>query len=187
MSFAAFLRKVVDRLDASGIPYMATGGVALLAHGEPRFTADADIVIAPDIEALDNFLRQADSDWYVSSEAARDALRERGMFNIVETTSGWKADFIVAPDDAFAAMAFARRRPISALGMTLVGISPEDLVLSKLRWASTTDSERQIRDAFGVLAIHRADLDEEYLRSTARGLGVSETLERLLRDSKGSA
>ena len=186
MSFAAFLRRIVEGLDASGIPYMATGGVALLAHGEPRFTADADIVIAPGPDAIEDFLRRREPDWYVSLTAARDAVRERGMFNVVETTTGWKADLIVAPDDAFAVAAFARRRPISALGVTLVGISPEDLVLSKLRWAATTDSERQIRDAFGVLAIHRTDLDEEYLRSTALGLGVSETLERLLRDSRGS-
>jgi hypothetical protein len=183
VSFAAFLRKVVERLDASGIPYMATGGVALLAHGEPRFTADADIVIAPDPDALEDFLRRRDPDWYVSVEAARDALRERGMFNIVETTTGWKADLIVRPEEAIAVEAFSRRRPISALGVTCLGISPEDLILSKLRWAATTDSERQIRDVYGVLAIQGAALDENYMRRAARGLGVAETLERLLRDS----
>lgn len=186
MSFAAFLRKVVERLDASGIPYMATGGVALLAHGEPRFTADADIVIAPDAASLEDFLGRRDPDWYLSVEAARDALRERGMFNVVETTTGWKADLIVSADDAFAMEAFSRRRPISALGVTCLGISPEDLILSKLRWAATTDSERQIRDVYGVLAIQRAALDEDYMRRAARGLGVSETLEKLLADSRRS-
>lgn len=187
MSFSEFLRKVVAALDACDVPYMATGGVALLAHGEPRFTADADLVIAPTAASLECFLSRRETDWYVSAEAAREALRERGMFNLVETTTGWKADLILAPDDAFAAESFSRRRSISALGVTLVGISPEDLVLSKLRWAATTDSERQIRDAFSVLAVHRADLDETYLRRAARELGVSETLERLLRDSRGSA
>lgn len=187
MTFAAFLRRVIEALDTCAVPYMATGGVALLAYGEPRFTADADLVIAPTAASLECFLSRREADWYVSAEAAREALRERGMFNLVETTTGWKADLIVAPDDAFSAESFSRRRPISALGVTLVGISPEDLVLSKLRWAATTDSERQIRDAFSVLAIHRADLDEEYLRNAARGLGVSETLERLLRESKGPA
>jgi hypothetical protein len=186
VSFAAFLRKIVERLDAAGIPYMATGGVALLAHGEPRFTADADVVIAPDADALEDFLRHRAPDWYVSVEAAREALRERGMFNIVETTTGWKADLIVKPEDAFAAEAFTRRRPISALGVTFLGISPEDLVLSKLRWAATTDSERQIRDVYGVLAVQRGALDEEYMRRAARELGIAETLEKLLRDTRRS-
>ena len=186
MSFAAFLRKIVDGLDASGIPYMATGGVALLAHGEPRFTADADIVIAPDAEALENFLRQADADWYVSSETARDALRERGMFNVVETTTGWKADLIVAPTDEFASLAFSRRRVISALGVSLVGISPEDLIVSKLRWAAAGDSEKQLRDAAGILAVQRGALDEEYLRRAASSAGVRDSVEGLLRESRSS-
>ncbi len=184
MSFAAFLRRVVEKLDACEIPYMATGGVALLAHGEPRFTADADIVIAPGDGAIENFLRIREPDWYVSSEAARDAVRERGMFNVVETTTGWKADLIVRPEDPFAEEAFSHRRPISALGITLVGISPEDLILSKLLWAATTDSERQLRDAFGVVAIQRDALDEGYMRRLARELGVGEILEKLLRDSR---
>lgn len=183
MSFATFLRRIVEKLDASGIPYMATGGIALLAHGEPRFTADADIVIAPGAGAIEDFLRMREPDWYVSAEAARDAVRGRGMFNVVETTTAWKADLIVKPEGVFAEEAFTRRRPISALGITLVGISPEDLVLSKLLWAATTDSERQIRDVYGVLAIQGAALDEGYMRRAARGLGVAETLERLLRDS----
>ncbi|MGA7991169.1 MAG: hypothetical protein WCC53_07050 [Thermoanaerobaculia bacterium] len=187
MTFAAFLRRVIEALDACDVPYMATGGVALLAYGEPRFTADADLVIAPTVASLECFLSRRDADWYVSAEAAREALLERGMFNLVETTTGWKADLIVVPDDAFSAESFSRRRPISALGVTLVGISPEDLVLSKLRWAATTDSERQIRDVFGVLTICGTTLDEKYMRRLARDLGVESTLEKLLRDLRRPA
>ncbi len=186
MSFTAFLKKVVEHLDACGIPYMATGGLALLAHGEPRFTADADLVISPTVESLDCFLSRREPDWYVSPDAAKAAVRERGMFNVVETTTAWKADLIVRPEDAFARVSFARRRPISALGLTLVGISPEDLVLSKLRWAAASDSERQLRDAFGVLSVRRGTLDEDYLRRMAHEIGVERTLAELLEKAAGT-
>ena len=186
MSFATFLRKIVEHLDRSGIPDMATGGVALLAHGEPRFTADADIVITPVAETLEVFLRGREPDWYVSSEAAHDALRDRGMFNVVETTTGWKADLIVMRDEPFDSAAFSRRRAISALGISFYGVSPEDLVLSKLRRAAETHSEKQIQDAFGVLAVQGGALDEEYMRRFAQELGVGDTLENLLQDSRRS-
>lgn len=150
MSFAEFLRKVVGALDACSVPYMATGGVALLAYGEPRFTADADLLIAPTAESLECFLGRREPDWYVSAEAAHEALRERTMFNLIETSTGWKADLIVMGNEHFATSAFSRRRAISALGITLYGVSPEDLVLSKLRWAAVTDSEKQTRDAKGL-------------------------------------
>ena len=185
MSFADFLRRVVVALDACGVPYMATGGVALLAHGEPRFTADADLLIAPTEASLECFLGRREPDWYVSTEAAHAAFRERAMFNLIETSTGWKADLIVMGDEPFETSALSRRRVISALGITLYGVSPEDLVLSKLRWAATTDSEKQIHDVFGILGVQRGALDEEYQRRFARQLGVERTLEKLRLDAKG--
>lgn len=186
MSFASFLQSVVSQLDAAGIPYMATGGVALLAYGEPRFTADADIVIAPSPPTLETFLAKLDRNWYASREAAGEALARTGMFNVVETTTGWKADLIVAPTDEFASLAFSRRRVISALGVSLFGISPEDLIVSKLRWAAAGDSEKQLRDAAGILAVQRGALDEEYLRRAASSAGVRDSVEELLRGSRSS-
>ncbi len=44
----------------------------------------------------------------------------------------------------------------------------------------------QIRDVYGVLAIQRGALDEVYMRRAAGALGVSETLERLLREARRS-
>ena len=35
---------VVEILDRLGIPYLVTGSIAAIAHGEPRLTNDIDIV-----------------------------------------------------------------------------------------------------------------------------------------------
>jgi len=39
------LIKIVNVLDDLKIPYLITGGIAVLVWGRPRFTADIDVVI----------------------------------------------------------------------------------------------------------------------------------------------
>jgi hypothetical protein len=160
---------------------MVSGGVATLAHGEPRFTADADIVIAPSQEQTERFVALfRASEAYVSREAVSEALRERTMFNIIDTRSGWKADLILLKSDPFSRTEFERRRPIETIDLRVTGVSPEDLVLSKLSWGKNSVSEKQLRDVAGVLRVQRDALDLEYLRRWAKELGVMETLEALL-------
>jgi len=160
---------------------MVSGGVATLAHGEPRFTADADIVIAPSAEQLERFVTLfRASEAYVSREAAIEALRERTMFNLVDSRSGWRADLVLLKSDPFSRVEFERRRLIETLGLRVTGVSPEDLVLSKLSWGKNSASEKQLRDVAGILRIQRDALDLEYLRRWAKELGVAETLEELL-------
>lgn len=162
---------------------MVSGGAAVLAHGEPRFTADVDIVIAPSREQLLRFLELCRREVYANTEAALDALRERSTFNIIDSLSGWKADLILLKGHPFSRTEFERRRPIETLGVRVTGVSPEDLVLSKLSWGRDTASEKQLRDVAGVLRIQRDSLDLEYLRRWAKELGVKETLEKLLAET----
>lgn len=42
------LHAIVRRLDALGVPYAIVGGMALVAHGYDRTTADVDILVGPE-------------------------------------------------------------------------------------------------------------------------------------------
>jgi hypothetical protein len=42
----ASLEAIVRALNAAGVRYLVAGGVAVAAHGYPRFTADVDLVVA---------------------------------------------------------------------------------------------------------------------------------------------
>jgi hypothetical protein len=43
--FEAFVRTVIDAVEAAGLDYLIGGAVALNAWGEPRTTRDLDLVI----------------------------------------------------------------------------------------------------------------------------------------------
>ncbi|MCX7789776.1 MAG: hypothetical protein N2378_03975, partial [Chloroflexaceae bacterium] len=51
-TFNAFVREVVDALEAAQVDYLIGGAVALWAWGEPRTTADLDLVIHLPLEAM---------------------------------------------------------------------------------------------------------------------------------------
>jgi hypothetical protein len=170
-----FLRLIVQRLDAAGIPYMLTGSLALAVWARPRMTRDVDVVIDADRFAVARLVDAFSKDCYASLEAAEDAVSSGTMFNVIHTASLLKADFILRRDEAFEVTKFGRRRRVEVEGISLEVISPEDLILSKLLWGRDTSSTRQAEDVRMVLAEVGA-LDEQYLASWAQSLGLTPAL-----------
>jgi hypothetical protein len=182
-----FLERLARLLDRAGIPYMVAGSLSSSLHGRPRATQDADVVIDPTEDQLDSLLALLEQGYYVSRDAARDALRDRTMFNLIDLEAGWKADLIILKDRPFSRQEFERRRQIDAMGQMLWVVSPEDIILSKLEWMKGRESEIQYSDAFGVAVTQWEDLDLEYLRKWAGQLGVETMLARLFREAREQA
>jgi hypothetical protein len=180
VSYADLLAEAIGHLEAAGIPYMITGSVASSFHGEPRATRDLDIVIDPTPPALDRLvddLRTAG--FYVDRDAAEDALRDGTQFNAIGDEA-IKVDFIVRRDRPFSIAEFDRRQRVELLGSKGFIATVEDVILAKLEWAAETDSERQLRDVAGMIAVAGDTLDETYLTTWARKLGVDTGLRRVL-------
>jgi hypothetical protein len=181
------LARLILLLDQAGIPYMIAGSLSSSAYGRPRATQDADIVIDPTEDQLGALVALLERDYYVSHDAAFDALHRRTMFNVIDLTGGWKADLILRKDTPFGRTEFERRRQIDAMGQSLWVVSPEDTILSKLEWMKGRESDVQYSDALGVAAAQWGNLDLEYLRGWARELGVADMLTRLLQEAQGQA
>jgi len=182
MTEAEMLDQVVQRLRKSRIPFMVVGSVASSFHGEPRLSFDIDIVVEADQPRILEFVRSFDEPFYVSEEAAREAIARRGMFNVVHPDCDQKADIILCKRDDFNRGEFARKVPAVVWGVPVDLATPEDTILAKLAWGKRSGSERQRNDAMGILRAQQSSLDMEYLKRWAVDLGVEETLDRLLRE-----
>jgi hypothetical protein len=178
-----FLKHLIGLLDEAGIAYMVAGSVGSSVHGRPRATQDADIVIDPEEDQFTSFLAIVQQGYYVSREAALDALHRRTMFNVIDLEGGWKADLIIRKDRPFSRQEFERRRQIDAMGQMLWVVSPEDIILSKLEWMKGRESDIQYSDALGVAVAQGKDLDLMYLRQWAEQLGVETMLACLLKEA----
>lgn len=164
MSAAGLVAWITKALDASAIPYMVVGSFASSIYGVPRSTFDLDIVIDPDADSLAHFLAALDPDrYYVDDDTARDALRRRGMFNVIDATSGWKIDLVVRKNTPHGREELGRRVQGTVLGVPASLASPEDVIIAKLSWAREGGSERQLTDVAGILAARGDQLDRAYL------------------------
>jgi len=175
-----FVAGVFDRL---GIAYLVGGSLASSLHGIPRATQDVDVVAAIQPGDVRDLVAALQETFYLDEDTIRRAVRERSSFNIVHLETLLKVDVFVARQDNVSEQQMQRRQTFTIdpeARRELVVASPEDVVAQKLYWYRLGDevSERQWSDAVGVLKVRSGRLDMDYLRRTARLLGVGDLLAR---------
>jgi hypothetical protein len=179
----AVVERLADVLDSLGIPYAIGGSMASSAYGTMRFTQDADITMQSFSHVARRFYDLIKDEFYISEQAMQEALDRHSSFNIIHFETGFKIDIFVQRPSEFEQRLLERRRTATLSqesGRELSIVSPEDIVLLKLRWFKETDctSERQWDDVLGVLAVQGEALDFEYLTNSAKKLGLEELLSR---------
>lgn len=172
---------VVDALERLGAVYMVAGSFASNFHGVPRMTQDADLVADLDERGVLRLVRDLERDFYVSEEAAREAVRLRRLFNAIHFATGFKVVIVIKKDRPFSEEELSRRIAGGLAGRSARFASPEDTILSKLEWARDAASDRQYADAQGIMNVQGASLDWGYLERWADDLGVRDLLNRARR------
>lgn len=174
-------------LDQLNIPYLIGGSIASSSYGEFRHTNDVDFLIQLLPKQVNQLLAVFSHDYYIDEVTVRRALDRGTAFNAIHFESAFKMDFFVAPTAPFETEQFARRRlerlsPDTDSRVYLA--SPEDVILSKLRWfrRGGETSEQQMRDVKGILKVEGEHIDRNYLYEWAPKLGIADLLEKLLGD-----
>jgi len=172
------LRDVCERLENAKIAYMLTGSFATHAYVVPRMTRDIDLVVELKDEDVPRFSRLFGEDYYCDTDSVKDAVRGRGMFNLIHHRALMKVDFVVRKDSAYRELEFKRRRRTNIAGIAIWVVSPEDLILSKLYWAKDSLSEMQLRDV-SLLLNGVKDLDKGYVKEWVEKLGLENVWKNL--------
>ena len=180
--------KVIDTLEAIGIPYLIGGSFASSIHGIARMTADVDLVADLNMEQVDRLVRALETEFYVDAEAIQDAIRRHESFNLVHLATMFKVDIFVLKRRPFDEAQFERRqlRAISADPECHAYIATaEDNILAKLEWyrMGGETSDRQWNDVQNVIKTQLGRLDVAYMRNWAAALGVPDLLERALNEA----
>lgn len=174
------LTQVVDALEHLGVPYVVVGSFASTFWGRPRTTHDADLVIDISPEQARALARLLEEHFYAPDFVLEEAVRKRDQFNVIDLHTGFKIDLWPVKDTDYDQQAFRRHLTGTIFGRDMQIISPEDVILSKLRWyRDAPTQERQLQDALEVLRAQTGDLEEAYLDHWANTLGVRDLLETL--------
>lgn len=184
MEQSELLHLVVEALERMGLDYFVTGSLATIYYGEPRFTNDIDVVVRLPAQRISEFCRQfPPATFYVSEEAARQAVRAGSLFNILHPESGLKADIITPTDDAFTHSEFARkvrREADPQLSFDAMFASPEDVIIKKMDFYREGGSEKHLRDIASVLKVRGRQIDHDYIAKWAAAMGLTSIWKMIL-------
>lgn len=185
MEPSELLHHIVEVLEQLHVRYYITGSIASMAYGEARFTNDIDIVADLSISAIPGLVRAFPSpDYYLSPEAAAEAVALREQFNIIHPDSGLKIDIIIPKISEFDRSRLSRvqRHRISTDENVLAYFaSPEDLILKKMEFYREGGSEKHLRDITGILKASRFPVDREYIADWVKKLDLTDIWEAILK------
>lgn len=164
-----------ERLEQAGINYMATGSVASMLYGIPRFTHDLDLVIdLPShlVDALEAAF-PLEAFYCPPSEILKLEGRRprRGHFNIIHHETGFKADVYTHCADQLQAWGLERKKRIELPnGKGLWVAPPEYVIVRKLDYYREGHSTKHIEDIAGMLEISGDTIDISTIEHWVREL-----------------
>ncbi|MCB9465669.1 MAG: hypothetical protein H6682_18410 [Candidatus Eisenbacteria bacterium] len=169
------VERVVSALEALGVRFHITGGLASSYYGEPRTTRDADFVVRLGHSEGTKLVTALSREFLIEAEAVRQAIASRGLFQALDQDTLMKADFHVGERIE----GELDRSVVHELfeGFSAPLVSKEDAILSKLIWVQE-GSDRSRTDILGML-LDPTPFDLGWVRTQARVVGCGAILSEL--------
>jgi hypothetical protein len=184
-NYQAFVRSVIDTLEALGFVYMIGGSFASMYYSEPRTTVDIDIAIVLPLEEVGRLVDAFQAlGYYVSHDAIIDAIIHEQPFNIIDAEGGYKGDFflLIEPTELERSALARRRREVynPDSGAETCFYSPEDVIIYKLKYYLLGRMQKHLRDIAAMLIVRGETLDFGYIQQWAKEIGADEVWQQLL-------
>lgn len=169
--------QVADALFASGIPYLLTGSFASNYHGIPRSTKDADFVMQLKSGVGLEFGRLLGDEFILDPQLTFETVTGTYRQYIRHRKRKFKIELFILSDDSHDQERFQRRREGEILGRKIWLLSPEDVIVSKLRWARNKDED----DIRNVMTVQGSNLDWNYIENWCRKHGTLALMDKIRR------
>jgi len=157
------VRIVLATMNEAGIPYVLSGSLASNFYAVPRSTKDADIIVETDAASLGRLFDRLSSDFSVDRQLRLEMVTFTHRYVMDHRASAFTIEFFLLSDDPFDKSRFARRRQDSYEGVPVWVLTPEDVVVQKLRWLRISRNPKHRDDVRRVLIVSGPTLDYEYM------------------------
>lgn len=173
------------KLEQASIDYMATGSVASMLYGIPRFTHDLDLVLnltkekIPEMVAafsLDSFYAPPEEVMQIEARRA-----QRGHFNIIHHESGLKADIYLHTRDPLQKWGLTHKSRINMTDNCGIWVAPpEYVIVRKLEYYREGQAEKHLHDITGMLEISGDKIDLNIIAAWVERLELHAQWQRIM-------
>ncbi len=163
-AFDDFCREAFRFLQEHHVRHIVIGGLAVTVVGEPRTTADADVIAFLAVEEAETLIGEAVAAGFeIQPEVERERLHTTGT--LCFRRGPFQLDIILAslPFEEEALKRASRRK---LFGLMLSFPRPEDLIVFKV----LAGRQKDLLDAEGIARRHAGRLDRRLMEETIRPL-----------------
>lgn len=171
---------LVSALDAEGIAYVLVGSFSSNAYGIPRSTKDAGVLGQSDHDIARLLGERLGADFRFEPPMSLETIPSTTKNVIYHKSTVFKIEVFHLSSDAHDTQRFSRRSRGMLDGVEVWLPSPENVVITKLRWSCGPGRQNDIDDVADVRAVQTGKLDVTYMRNWCGQHGTLETFEKLM-------
>ncbi|MGI8981962.1 MAG: DUF6036 family nucleotidyltransferase [Pirellulaceae bacterium] len=157
----------VKFLDAERVPYALIGGLAVSLRGQPRMTADVDLVIHADVPRSLALARGLEgTDFKPLFDDVAQVIQKSFILPLRHRTTSVKVDLALGLS-GFEQQIMSRAERLSLAGTEIAVATAEDLLIMKILAGRPQDEQ----DIQGLMIAQGKNLDWKYCTDLAAQLG----------------
>jgi hypothetical protein len=155
---------LVGALESLAIPYMVSGSLATNVYGVPRATDDGDFVLElPPAGRIGDIAQALPETIRLEPQACFETVTASRMHVCTVTDSAFRMELFLLTDDPYDRERFDRRYRLSLPFGPVWMPTVEDVIVTKLLWASRAGRLKDQDDCRGVIALQGEIVDWEYV------------------------
>ncbi len=173
------LLAVIDALESVGIPYMLVGGASVSYYGIGRSTKDADFVVELSAHSITSLTRLLGPPFRFDPQMSFETVTGTYRHQIRLEDNPFLFEFFHLSRDPHDQDRFRRRTRVALMGRQVWLPSPEDVIITKLRWSLLGRRSKDRDDARDVIAVQGDRIDWDYVYSWCEQHGTRGLLDEI--------
>lgn len=173
--------RVVEALTQLGIDYLLAGSYSSNYYGVPRSTRDADFVVVFS-KSVDELAKVLGNDFKLDPQSSFESVTGTFRDIFLVPSISFKIELFHLSSDAHDRSRFERRREIfdEAIGCKVFVPTPEDVIITKIRWAQGAKRGKDADDIRDVIAVQGDEaLDWDYIHHWTAEHGTRALLDEI--------
>lgn len=161
MNAPGLTKAVIAALEESGIPYMLVGSFSSNYYGIPRSTEDADFVLQVEPARMKVLTDRLRPEFFLDPQMGFETNTDTFKCLLLHQETIFKVELFLLSQDAHDQERWRRRKTVATLDREVCLPSPEDVIITKLRWGRGKDLE----DVKDVMCVQAGRLDWPYIET----------------------